>query len=200
MFKKIIFISAIIFLFISSSYAVEVGGVDFNIPDRFSGGNELNSGYKFENKFSVYDISDEIPEMYGFWVLSADYRENLNITKHPCEYFYSYNTYSRDNLSHIVFASDNCIFMISWEGENITDEIKDMVSNTPDSKISDGDFHKILNDSVKVYKSERAEKLSQDAIYNQYEAELKSKQSQNDNHQWKDNRYLIYYYNRMHNS
>ena len=200
MFKKILIISLTVFLFISSSYAVEVGGVDFDIPDEYLGGDGVGSGYRFENKFSIYDISDDVPDQHGFWVNSADYHKNLKINNHPCEFYYGYNTFLMDNFSHVVFPSNNCIYMISWQGNNITDEIRNMVSNAPASNISDSDFHKLLNDSVKVYKAERADKLSQDAIYNQYEAELKSKHSQSGHNDWKDNRYLIYYYNRMHNS
>ena len=180
MFKKICVIFLFL-LFISSFIgfvsAVTVNGVDFNLTKEYLGGENKTDGYQVNNTFGIFCIDDMMPQKIGFWDRESDYSEDLEIGNHPVRYYYSYNKYVSDNMSHAYFTSGDSFYEIFWVGNNITPDIEKLIRNTPDSKIDSDSFYSIVNESIDTYVQSRNERLNYDSQYNYYE----SRSSQQDN-------------------
>lgn len=145
---------------------IEINGVNFEIPDEYQDGKVLDKGYRFNNSFSIYCIDDNIPKSLGLWACEKDYEENLTIDNHPVRYYYQYNSYVKNNLSHAYFASGDSFYEISWIGNEISPEIKKIISDSPKSNISSDTFYNVLDESVDIYYEMRKEQLNQDSEYN----------------------------------
>ena len=200
---KKIFIIAIIFLIIGCAYAqnnstISINGVEFEIPDKYQGG-ELNNGkYQLDNVFSIRCIDDTLAESIGLWAQESDYTSNLTIGNHPVRHYCQYNQYVKGNQSHAYFISGQSAYEISWTGSEIDSDIESLIKNTPDSKISADDFYDALDDSIDIYKQQKINKLNQDAEYNYLETKYLSQYSQqntNDNTRFKEI-LLTYYLNK----
>ena len=167
--KKALFIISITLFLLNFGYAsnqsVNINGIDFKIPEKYQGGKTDDNGYYFENIFSIRCIDDEIGNSIGLWDSEADYKNDLNIKKHPVRHYIQYNKYVNGNHSHLYFASGNSVYEISWVSENITSDIKQLIENTPESNIDDKNFYITLDNEIKEYKNEKINKLNQENEY-----------------------------------
>lgn len=174
--RKSLFV-IILIISLSCTYAsdssVEINGADFEIPEKYQGGKELSEGYRFENKFSIYCIDDDISNHAGFWGSEKDFSQDLKIGNHPVRHYCGYNQYVGGDYSHAYFASGDSVYEINWVGNNITPDIEKLIKKTPDSKISEDEFYSELDDSVGAYKDERNEQLEDIAEYNHNTAKYK---------------------------
>lgn len=178
MTKKILII-LITLVFISSVWAqnesiVNINGINIEIPPKYQNGEFENNGYRLENQFSIECIDNNIPKHIGLWASEKDYNKDLNIEQHPVRHYFQYNQYVHDNQSHAYFASGNSIYELTWIGNSIPKEIEDMIKSTPPSKISEHDFNQKLDNSIKIYKSEKIKKLNDDGEQNYLEAKYHS--------------------------
>ncbi|MBQ2635633.1 MAG: hypothetical protein IJG09_02880 [Methanobrevibacter sp.] len=198
--KRIIITSTLILLLMCCAYAsdstVEINGIDFEIPDKYFGGELDDNKYELENIFSIRCIDDNVPNAIGLWAEEHDYTQDLTIASHPVRYFYQYNEYVHDNQSHAYFASGDSVYEITWAGNEITDDIEKLIKSTPPSNIDEDSFYSALDISYELYKTDKIEKLNQDAQYNHLEAKyhsLSNHQNSHDNTRFKE--ILITYYN-----
>lgn len=198
MTKKILII-LITLVFISSVWAqnestVNINGINFEIPPKYQNGEFENNRYRLENQFSIECIDDNIPKHIGLWASEKDYSKDLNIEQHPVRHYFQYNQYIHDNQSHAYFASGTSIYELAWIGNSIPKDIENMIKSTPPSKISDHDFSQKLDNSIKIYKSEKIKKLNDDGEQNYLEAKYHSKipSDQQDDRQFKE--ILLTYY------
>ena len=159
-----------------------IDGIDFEIPAEYHGGNLTGTKYEFEDEFSIECIDKNIPKHIGLWASENDYSRDLSIGNHPVRHYCQYNQYIKANQSHAYFASENSIYEIVWTGNNITKDMEKMIKNTPSSKISDDEFKNMLDNSIKIYKQEKIDRLNSDAEYNYLEAKYSSADTdKNDN-------------------
>lgn len=167
--RKSLFV-IILLLSLSCAYAsdlsVDINGVDFEIPEKYQGGKDLSNGYRFENRFSIYCIDDDLSSHAGFWGSKKEFSQDLKIGNHPVRHYCAYNQYVGGNYSHAYFTSGNSVYEINWMGNNITADIEKLIIKTPDSQINEDEFYNELDDSVGVYKEKRNEQLEDISEYN----------------------------------
>lgn len=196
--KKIIVILFIIIILAGCSYAgsdkVEINGVDFEIPSKYSGGKTAGEEYRMDNVFSIRCIDDDAAGSIGLWAVEKDSSEDLNLKNHPVRHYCQYNSHVGDNHSHAYFASGESIYEIAWTGEEITRDIEKMIENTPESKIDEDAFYNALDASVKIYKENKISKLNHEAEYNYLEAKHSPQQSQNNHDDARFKQILFTYY------
>ncbi len=197
--KRIIITSTLILLVMCCAYAsdstVEINGIDFEIPEKYLGGELNDNEYELEDIFSIRCIDDNIPNAIGLWAEEHDYTKDLTIDNHPVRYFYQYNEYVHDNQSHAYFVSEDSVYEITWTGNEITDDIEKLIKNTPSSNIDEDGFYNALDISYELYKADKIEKLNQDAQYNNLEAKYHSLSKDNNNDDTRFKEILITYYN-----
>ncbi len=174
MMKKILIILIAILIFTSCVHAqdnttVEINGVIFEIPEKYQGGHTYKNGYSADY-FHLTCIDENIAKSIGLWACEKDYEENLTISNHPVKFYYQYNPHSKDNYSHVYFASGNSIYEISWLGNNITPDIEKLIKDATPSKINEDKFYSILDDSIKTYKITKTQQDEWDAENNYFEA------------------------------
>lgn len=197
--KRIIITSTLILLVMCCAYAsdstVEINRIDFEIPEKYLGGELNDNEYELEDIFSIRCIDDNIPNAIGLWAEEHDYTKDLTIDNHPVRYFYQYNEYVHDNQSHAYFVSEDSVYEITWTGNEITDDIEKLIKNTPSSNIDEDGFYNALDISYELYKADKIEKLNQDAQYNNLEAKYHSLSKDNNNDDTRFKEILITYYN-----
>lgn len=181
--KKILIILIAILIFISCVHAqdnttVEINGVSFEIPEKYQGGRTYKNGYSADY-FHLTCIDDDIPKSIGLWAHEKDYGENLTISNHPVKFYYQYNPHSKDNYSHVYFASGNSIYEISRLGNNITPDIEKLIRDTPPSKINENKFYSILDESINTYEIIKSQQDEWDAEYNYLEVKYHESLSKN---------------------
>ena len=165
--KKLLIPLLLIALIVSISYVnavdssnwktVKVGDVDFKIPPQYQGGemNSKNTEYHFKdlNTFGILCVDDYLANSYGYWYNFK--AKNLTIGAHDAVYFSNYNSYVKHDVSHIYFSSGDSIYCICWSGSEITDEIEEIIINTPNSSYDTNTFHSILNDAKYEYDNKK---------------------------------------------
>lgn len=199
--KKILIILIASLILLSCAYAstssIEVNGIEFKLPEKYQGGDLDDDKYELDNVFSIRCIDDDVAGKIGLWAVEKDFSEDLNIDNHPVRHYCQYNRYVSGNHSHAYFASGESVYEISWVGSEIDSDIEKLIKNTPSSNIDEESFYKSLDESVKIYKQEKIEKLNREANYNYLEA----KYSSQINHQKTDDTrfkeiLFTYYFNR----
>ena len=183
MMKKILIILIAILIFISYVHAqdnttVEINGVSFEIPEKYQDGRIYKNSYSSDT-FHIICVDDDLPEQIGLWAHEKDYEENLTISNHPVKFYYQYNPHSKDNYSHVYFASGNSIYEISWLGNNITPDIEKLIRDTPPSKINENKFYSILDESINTYEIIKSQQDEWDAEYNYLEVKYHESLSKN---------------------
>lgn len=180
----------------AESSTVKINGTDFEIPDKYQGGELKANSYKLDNIFSIRCIDDDVIGAIGLWAAEKDFSEDANIAGHPVRHYCQYNRYVGGNHSHAYFASGNSIYEISWIGREMTKDIKTLIKNTPSSKISEDDFYDLLDESYDTYNKEKIDKLNFESEYNYLEAKNKFNAKEMENNQKYDlNEILLTYRN-----
>lgn len=75
-------------------------------------------------------------------------------------YFHEYNNFAKHNVSHAYFSSEDSIYCISWGSGEMTDEIEEIIINTPDSSYDTATFYGILNEAKQDYENEMVKEYS----------------------------------------
>lgn len=200
--KKILLIILFAALLLNNAYAatdnVKINGTDFNLPVQYQGGELNDNEYELDNIFSIKCIDGNVVNAIGLWAVENDFSEDLNIGNHPVRHFSQYNKYVKANHSHAYFTSGNSIYEIAWPEKEITRDIQKLIINTPPSEIDAEAFYTALDESVKIYKEEKIDRLNQESQYNYLKAKYQTQIKQQEQHQ-KDkeeqiNRILYTYY------
>lgn len=180
--KKIIFTLLILTASIGCVYAqnIEINSVEFELPSKYSNGELYNDIYRLDNQFSIRCIDDNVPDAIGLWAEEAESQDDLNIGSHPVRHYVQYIRHVNGNHSHAYFTSGKSAYEISWTGCEITEDIKNLIEKTPKSEIDDDTFYNVLNESYRIYKQEKIDRLNKDSEYNYIEAKY-SNQKQDSN-------------------
>lgn len=179
----------------AESSTVKINGTDFEIPDKYQGGDLKANSYKLDNIFSIRCIDDDVIGAIGLWAAEKDFSEDANIACHPVRHYCQYNRYVGGNHSHAYFASGNSIYEIGWTGKEINLDIKKLIENAPKSEMDEDAFYNMLDKSADIYKEVEKDRLNSDGEYNYLEAKYSSQSNQphTDNTRIKEI-LLAYYY------
>ena len=179
----------------AESSTVKINGTDFEIPDKYQGGELKANSYKLDNIFSIRCIDDDVIGAIGLWAAEKDFSEDANIACHPVRHYCQYNRYVGGNHSHAYFASGNSIYEIAWTGKEINLDIKKLIENASKSEMDEDAFYNMLDKSADIYKELEKDRLNSDGEYNYLEAKYSSQSNQphTDNTRIKEI-LLAYYY------
>lgn len=157
---KKIFLILVFFLLISPVSAVEIRGVDFEIPDKYHGGELKSYGYiyKSENTFSILCIDYLMQTKYAEWAYESISSENVTIGSHVAVHYVN-----PGNISHLVFSVGNSIYCISWNSSEITPEIEELVKNAPDSNLTSSQFYSKLENELAEYIADK--EIEEETVY-----------------------------------
>lgn len=177
-----------------STYAIDINGVEFDIPSQYQGGEMDDGEYDLDNVFSIRRVDDNVARAIGLWAEEQEFSEDTNIENHPVRHYCQYNPYVRGNHSHAYFVSGKSVYEIAWVGEEITSDIEKLIKNAPESEIDDDAFYSALDESYNIYKQDKIDRLNEDGEYNTLEAKYQSKTHQNtpDDTRFKEILYTYY--------
>lgn len=149
---KRLFLFLIIFILISQASAVEIRGIDFEIPDSYLGGELKSYGYIFNNEstFSILCIDFLTDSGYAKIASESSFRENVTVGSHE-----AVHCVNDRNVSRIFYSIGNSIFSISWNSSEITPEIEKLISDSPQSNLTVSQFHSKLDNEMAEYLIEK---------------------------------------------
>lgn len=183
--KKIIILS-LIFLLIGCVYAgeystVNVGGVNFEIPSEYSGGNVKSNQYVYKDlrTFAILCVDDYLVNNFGGWASTCDYAQEISIDGRPCMLLIMYNKYIDANVSYLYFPVNKSVYCICFKSDNITPEISHIVETAPDYNMSSDTFYGLLDEAYDKYKERQFWDASNDDTYD-YISEQNSHENNRD--------------------
>lgn len=165
MFKKVIIILLSIFILMNAVSAIDssnwttadVGYETFKIPPQYE--NPYKSDfhmYSFDEDdihvFTVRFVNPNIMSLYGYFLEHYSQIKKVNVSGHDAIHFVGYDRGSEKNNSVLWFSADEEFYYITWYGEKITPEIKEIVKSASPSKYSHDEFYELLNDEYQNYK------------------------------------------------
>lgn len=192
--RKILIMLTLTIFLAGSTYAIDINGVEFDIPSQYQGGEMDDGEYDLDNVFSIRCVDDNVARAIGLWAEEQEFSEDTNIENHPVRHYCQYNPYVRGNHSHAYFVSGKSVYEIAWTGEEITSDIEKLIKNAPESEIDDDAFYSALDESYNIYKQDKIDRLNEDGEYNTLEAKYQSKTHQNtpDDTRFKEILYTYY--------
>lgn len=177
--RKILIMLTLTIFLAGSTYAIDINGVEFDIPSQYQGGEMDDGEYDLDNVFSIRRVDDNVARAIGLWAEEQEFSEDTNIENHPVRHYCQYNPYVRGNHSHAYFVSGKSVYEIAWVGEEITSDIEKLIKNAPESEIDDDAFYSVLDESYNIYKRDKIDRLNEDGEYNILEAKYQSQTPQN---------------------
>ena len=177
--KKIIFLACalgiITFLSISSISAdisdvdtsdwvnISAGNVSFQIPPEYEGGRNESDSYLKENVFTfglvTLETDKSLKNNYGYEsTLDELYDvEELEIDGHHAVAFYSHRSICNHDVTYLYFESNKTFYALSYDGNDVNNTMKKIVSYSPKSEFSKEKFDEKLNNLQDEYVEEQNE-------------------------------------------
>ena len=172
---------------------VNVDGVDFTIPQKYSGGELTDSCYMLNNAytFRILSLASEKNLKLNFGYDSSsddvlDIRESY-VGGHNAVVIYSNKTICEHEVVSIYYACGDKIFVISYNGSEVTPEIEKMIENTPESSISGETLYNTLADAQLEYVYDLEQEENEIELENAIDNALEKHQSQH-------SRFFIFYH------
>ena len=165
---------------------ITVNNVNFKVPDKYfnESANPIHEkSYYYSNQFSIVSCMeyDTLKNNYGFESTSDGIMEidQISISGHDAVHIYNnyhskWGNGSGLNKSYIFFSTGNKIFEISFKGEKINSEIKEIIKSTPKPNMSEEIFLNKLDNAQRDYIQEDYEKnleLDMEDYYRTYNEE-----------------------------
>jgi hypothetical protein len=163
MFKKILILFILLSFVMSCAAAVDssnwttakVGYEEFRIPPEYE--NPYSSDfdmYEFDEDIDVFTVryvNPRIMDLYGYF-LENNHAKKVKVAGHDAVHFTKYDRHDEANNSKLWFSAGEEFYYITWRGEKITPEIKEVVKSASKSKYSHDEFYSLLNDEYQNYK------------------------------------------------
>lgn len=146
-----------------------VNNVDFKIPDKYfnesKGKNHIKS-YRYSNQFAIISCVDynTLKKEYGYDSTSEGLVDITQTSVSGHDLIHIYDNYKSRwdstgfNTSYVFFSTGTKIFKISYKRDKITNEIKEIIKNTPKSKMSEETFITKLDNAQRDYLTEEYNK------------------------------------------
>ncbi|WP_295610053.1 hypothetical protein [uncultured Methanobrevibacter sp.] len=164
MIKKLFMILLAVLILMNAVNAVDssnwtnatVGYETFKIPPQYE--NPYQSDfhmYEFDEDIDVFTIrfvNPNIMSLYGYFIEHNSFVKKVKVSGHDAVHFMSYDDETNQNKSKLWFSAGEEFYYITWIGEKITPEIKEVVKSCSDSKYSHDEFYDILREEFNNYK------------------------------------------------
>ena len=179
MTKKIIFLTCVIgiiaLLAISATSAeksdvdtsdwvnITVYNTNFQIPPEYGGGSESGGNYVKTNVFTfgLVALEDDksLRNNYGYestWEENYD-AEEMEIDGHHAVAYYSHRSICNHDVTYLYFESNKTFYALSYDGNDVNDTMKKIVSYSPKSNFTKEKFDEKLNQMQDDYIEEQRE-------------------------------------------
>ena len=177
--KKIIFLTCVIgiiaLLAISAASAeksdvdtsdwinITVYDTNFQIPPEYGGGSDSGGNYVKTNVFTfgLVALEDDksLRNNYGYEsTLDELYDvEEMEIDGHHAVAYYSHRSICNHDVTYLYFESNKTFYALSYDGNDVNDTMKKIVSYSPKSEFSKEKFDEKLNTMQEDYIEEQRE-------------------------------------------
>lgn len=177
--KKIIFLICVIgiiaLLAISASSAeksdvdtsdwinITVYNTNFQIPPEYGGGSDSGGNYVKTNVFTfgLVALEDDksLRNNYGYEsTLDELYDvEEMEIDGHHAVAYYSHRSICNHDVTYLYFESNKTFYALSYDGNDVNDTMKKIVSYSPKSNFTKEKFDEKLNQMQDDYIEEQSE-------------------------------------------
>ena len=177
--KKIIFLTCVIgimaLLAISATNAeksdvdtsdwvnITVYNTNFQIPPEYGGGSDSGGNYVKTNVFTfgLVALEDDksLRNNYGYEsTLDELYDvEEMEIDGHHAVAYYSHRSICNHDVTYLYFESNKTFYALSYDGNDVNDTMKKIVSYSPKSEFSKEKFDEKLNTMQEDYIEEQRE-------------------------------------------
>lgn len=142
---------------------ININNITFKIPPKYTGGELITDTYLLESVFNfsiaALDDDEELVDIYGYesTIEELNDLELKRIGGHDCVILHSHRSVCEHNVSYVFFAIGKDIWAISFNESKTTPEIKEIIKNTPKSKISKEKLYKKLDQAQADYIQEQIE-------------------------------------------
>lgn len=181
---------------------ITIDGVNFKLPPEYEGGSfmgeENHTGYMLDTVFDFSLMSlrkkSTLREIYGY-ESTIDELNSFNETKigkHVVVLLHSYRYICNHNVTYVFFVVNKTIFGLSFNGDKITDNIQEMIKNTPKSNLSKKKFYERLDEAQETY-LEKEEEYDEYYEYTESQRSSKLKTANKHNHAREFANYYIAY-------
>lgn len=177
--KKIIFLTCVIgiiaLLAVSGTSAeksdvdtsdwvnITVYNTNFQIPPEYGGGSESGGNYVKTNVFTfgLVALEDDksLRNNYGYestWEENYD-AEEMEIDGHHAVAYYSHRSICNHDVTYLYFESNKTFYALSYDGNDVNDTMKKIVSYSPKSNFTKEKFDEKLNQMQDDYIEEQRE-------------------------------------------
>jgi len=176
--------------------SVNVTNVTFKIPPGMEGGRLIETSYSKGNvfHFGIRSLENDrdLANSFGDESTSDDLidAKEETLSNHYLVVLTTYVNVCKSNVTYVYLPINETIFVISFNGTEITPEIEEIINNTPESEMSKKEFYSKLEQSQKDYINARIDEESYTSYMRGYrQGESDEKSSSNVRY-----RYLPIYY------
>ena len=142
---------------------ITVYNTDFQIPPEYGGGSDSGGNYVKTNVFTfgLVALEDEksLKNNYGYestWEENYD-AEEMEIDGHHAVAYYSHRSICDHDVTYLYFESNKTFYALSYDGNDVNDTMKKIVSYSPKSNFSKEKFDEKLNKMQDDYIEEQRE-------------------------------------------
>lgn len=142
---------------------ITVYNTNFQIPPEYGGGSESGGNYVKTNVFTfgLVALEDDksLRNNYGYEsTLDELYDvEELEIDGHHAVAFYSHRSIVNHDVTYLYFESNKTFYALSYDGNDVNDTMKKIISYSPKSKFSKEKFDEKLNQMQEDYIEDQRE-------------------------------------------
>ena len=142
---------------------ITVNNVSFQIPPEYGGGSDSGGNYVKTNVFTFGLVAledDKSPRNnYGYEsTLDELYDvEEMEIDGHHAVAYYSHRNICNHDVTYLYFESNKTFYALSYDGNDVNDTMKKIVSYSPKSEFSKEKFDEKLNTMQEDYIEEQRE-------------------------------------------
>ena len=142
---------------------ITAGNVNFQIPPEYGGGRNASGDYVKDTVFDFglvalktdkslrnnYGYESTLDELYDV--------EEMDIDGHHAVAYYSHRSICNHDVTYLYFESNKTFFALSYNGNEVNDTIKKIVSYSPKSNFTQEKFNEKLNTMQEDYIEEQRE-------------------------------------------
>ena len=142
---------------------VTINNIDFQIPPEYEGGKNDSDSYVNENVFTfglvTLETDKSLRNNYGYEsTLDELYDvEEMEIDGHHAVAFYSHRSIVDHDVTYLYFESNKTFYALSYDGNDVNDTMKKIVSYSPKSAFTKEKFDEKLNTMQDDYIEEQRE-------------------------------------------
>ena len=142
---------------------ITINNIDFQIPPEYDGGRNESDYYLKDNVFTFglvtleddkslrgnYGYESTLDELYDV--------EEMEIDGHHAVAFYSHRSIVDHDVTYLYFESNRTFYALSYDGNDVNDTMKKIVSYSPKSNFTKEKFDEELNAMQEDYIEEERE-------------------------------------------